>query len=91
MALDIYWQCYHDSTYLGSLEITHALTELLYQFSEAAGVTADPYGKGRLYPAQWQRLMDMAPAVGYPVPLLAAIQARIPTGQSAGLIVLAGD
>ncbi|RTQ52549.1 hypothetical protein EJV47_05935 [Hymenobacter gummosus] len=91
MALDVYWQHYHDSTHLGSLEITHELTELLYRFSQAAGVTADPYGKGRLHPAQWQRLMNMAPAAGYPVPLLAAIQARIPADQPAGMIVLLGE
>lgn len=91
MALDLYWQQGRTLTWIGSLEISNELTDLLHRFSQATGVSADPYGKGRLYLSQWSRLLAMAPASGYPARLLEAVQARIPAPPADGLIILEGD
>lgn len=91
MALDIYWRNYQTETRLGSVEIDTLLEDLLDAFGQQVGFPVDPYGKARLYPAQWQRLIDLAGGTGYPVHQLRQIQAAIPANEPQGLIILAGD
>ncbi|UOQ69323.1 hypothetical protein [Hymenobacter volaticus] len=92
MPLDIYWQEGQAREWLGSLPIDTPLEELLYAFSQTAGIPVDPYGGiSRLYRSQWQKLIELAEKQGYPTAKLQAIQTAVQASKTDGLLVLFGD
>jgi hypothetical protein len=91
MALDIYWQEAGNQKRLGSLEIDTSLENLLFEFGKASGITVDPYGKSRLYPAQLKKLIEIGSKMGYPIHKLKEIESNLPADSREGLMVLMGD
>jgi hypothetical protein len=91
MGLDICWVVARNELWLGSLDINVSLENLLYRFGKVSGIPLDPYGKGRLYLNQWEKLVALAAQMNYPVHLLRVIQARIPDPAVDGVITIYGD
>jgi hypothetical protein len=91
MGLDICWVVARNELWLGSLDIDVPLENLLYRFGKVSGILLDPYGKGRLYLNQWEKLVELAAQMNYPVRLLRELQARIPDPDADGMVVIYGD
>ena len=91
MALDVYWKNYQTQSWLGSVEIDTPFEDLLHAFGQQVGFPVDPYGKTRLYPAQWERLIALANSRGFAAQQLRRIQAAIPADEPQGLLILEGD
>ncbi len=91
MGLAICWVVARNELWLATLEIDVPLEKLLYRFGKISGIPLDPYGKGRLYLNQWEKLVALAAQMNYPVHLLREIQARIPDPNADGVITTYGD
>ncbi len=91
MALDVYWREHQKDRYLGSLEIDTSLEGLLYAFGKLTGIPVDPYGKARLHPTQWERLLQLASQRNYPIHVLKEITAGLPLNKADGMLLFFGD
>ena len=91
MALDIYWQQWQHTRYLGSLEIDIPLENLLVEFGKLTGIVIDPYRNNRLHPALWLRLLTLARERAYPSQPLQELTAGLPEDRQNGMLLLRGD